>query len=60
MIRFFRKIREKLLITNKTGTYFLYAYDEILLVVAGILMAPHIDNWNENRIERKAELKKKE
>lgn len=56
MIRFFRNIREKLLFTNKGGAYFLYAAGEIILVVAGILIALQIDNWNEDRIERKEEV----
>ncbi len=33
----------------------LYAMGEIFLVVIGILLALQINNWNENRIERKLE-----
>ena len=57
MIKFFRKIRQNLLMENKTGKYFKYAVGEIILVVIGILIALSINNWNENRknsIEEKA------
>ena len=49
MIKFFRKIRQNLLMKNKTGKYFKYAIGEIVLVVIGILIALQINNWNENR-----------
>ncbi|WP_183487124.1 DUF6090 family protein [Lacinutrix iliipiscaria] len=49
MIKFFRKIRQNLLMENKTGKYFKYAIGEIILVVIGILIALQINNWNENR-----------
>ena len=47
MIKFFRKIRQKLLTENKFSKYFLYAIGEIILVVIGILIALQINNWNE-------------
>jgi hypothetical protein len=47
MIKFFRKIRQNLLMENKTGKYFKYAIGEIVLVVVGILIALQINNWNE-------------
>jgi len=53
MIKFFRKIRQNLLMENKTGKYFKYAIGEIILVVIGILIALQINNWNEN--QKKAE-----
>jgi len=53
MIKFFRKIRQKLLTENKFSKYLLYAIGEIILVVIGILIALSINNWNE---ERKQEL----
>ena len=49
MIKFFRKIRQKLLSENKFSKYLLYAVGEIVLVVIGILIALQINNWNENR-----------
>lgn len=55
MIKFFRKIRQKMLTENKFSNYLLYAFGEILLVVIGILIALQINNWNENNKNRSAE-----
>ncbi len=55
MIKFFRKIRFNLMSENKTGKYFKYAIGEIVLVVLGILIALQINNWNEQRKQRKLE-----
>ncbi|HAT67785.1 MAG TPA: hypothetical protein DCS66_24830 [Flavobacteriaceae bacterium] len=52
MIKFFRKIRQKLLSENKFNKYLLYAMGEIILVVIGILIALQINNWNELKSER--------
>ena len=49
MIKFFRKIRQNLLMENKTSKYFKYAIGEIVLVVIGILIALQINNWNEHQ-----------
>ena len=49
MIKFFRKIRQKLLSENKFSKYFIYAIGEIILVVIGILIALQVNNWNEER-----------
>mgnify|MGYP000241732914 CR=1 FL=1 len=49
MIKFFRRIRQNLIMENKTSKYFKYAIGEIILVVIGILIALQINNWNENR-----------
>ncbi|GHA30492.1 hypothetical protein GCM10007103_09880 [Salinimicrobium marinum] len=48
-MKFFRKIRQKLLIESKFSKYLLYAIGEIILVVIGILIALQINNWNQNR-----------
>jgi uncharacterized membrane protein len=53
MIKFFRKIRQNLLMENKTGKYLKYAIGEIVLVVIGILIALSINNFNNSRQERK-------
>jgi hypothetical protein len=52
MIKLFRKIRQNLLMENKTGKYFKYAIGEIILVVIGILIALSINTWNEERKEQ--------
>ena len=49
MIKFFRKIRQNLLVENKFSKYLFYAIGEILLVVIGILIAVNINNWNEHK-----------
>jgi len=55
MIKFFNKIRQKMLTQNKFSNYLLYGFGEILLVVIGILIALQINNWNENNKNRSAE-----
>lgn len=55
MLKFFRKIRQNLLMENKTGKYFKYAVGEIALVMIGILLALQVNNWNNNRIDSKRE-----
>ncbi len=49
MINYFRKIRQQLLVENKTGKYLKYAIGEIVLVVIGILIALSINNWDINK-----------
>jgi hypothetical protein len=56
MIKFFRKIRQKMLTENKFSKYLLYAIGEIVLVVIGILIALQINNWNETNKLQKREL----
>lgn len=56
MIKFFRRIRGRLLSEGRLGKYLLYAIGEILLVVAGILIALNINNNNELRKQRAKEL----
>ena len=54
MIKFFRKIRQNLILEGKTGKYFKYAIVEIVLVVIGILIALQINtakNEKDKRIE---------
>ena len=49
MIKFFRKIRRKLLVEGNTGKYFQYAIGEIILVVIGILIALQLNEWDDHR-----------
>ena len=49
MIKFFRKIRHKLLTENKLSKYLLYAIGEIILVVIGILIALWLNNLNSEK-----------
>jgi hypothetical protein len=57
MIKFFRKIRQKMLTENKFSKYLLYAIGEIILVVIGILIALSVNNWNTERSSDNAALK---
>lgn len=52
MIKFFRRIRRKLIDEGNLKRYLVYAIGEILLVVIGILIALQINNWNEWKKER--------
>ena len=54
MIKFFRKIRQKLLSENKFSKYLIYAIGEIILVVIGILIALQVNNQNQIKNEKKA------
>jgi len=69
MIKFFRQIRQNLIMENKTGKpaampstgkpavrYLKYALGEIVLVVIGIFLALQLNNWNELRKQRIEEL----
>ncbi|RMA67525.1 DUF6090 family protein [Ulvibacter antarcticus] len=49
MIKFFRKIRQKMLTENNFSKYLIYAIGEIVLVIIGILIALQINNWNINQ-----------
>jgi hypothetical protein len=55
MIKFFRKIRQRLLTENKISKYLLYAIGEIILVVIGILIALQVNEWNYERNRKIAE-----
>jgi len=55
MIKFFRKIRQQLIAEKRISQYLLYALGEIVLVVAGILIALAINNGNEQRLTRDKE-----
>lgn len=51
-MRLFRTVRHSLVPGEGLSRYLRYALGEIVLVVAGILIALQINNWNEERIEQ--------
>lgn len=57
MLKFFSRIRRKLLDEGNLKRYLIYAIGEILLVMGGILLALQVNNWNENNKNREAEYK---
>jgi hypothetical protein len=56
MIKFFRRVRQRLLSENKFSKYLLYAIGEIALVMIGILLALQVNNWNQSVNNAKKEL----
>lgn len=57
MLKFFRKIRQKLLSENNFSKYLIYAIGEVILVVIGILIAVNVNNLNERNKKRDLESK---
>lgn len=62
MLKFFRKIRQNVIMNNLTSKstgratkYILYAIGEIALVMVGILLALQVNNWNEEKKSIKKE-----
>ena len=56
MLPVFRRARKNLADENQFFKYSRYAIGEIVLVVIGILIALQINNWNEDRKDKKLEL----
>lgn len=56
MLKFFRRIRRKLLQEGNFRQYLLYAIGEILLVMVGILLALQVNSWDENKQKRMEEI----
>ena len=52
MLKFFKRIRRKLIDGGNLKRYLVYAIGEILLVMAGILLALQVNNWNEKRKDK--------
>jgi len=52
MLKFFRKIRRKLINESNLKRYLIYAIGEILLVMIGILLALQVNNLNEEKKSR--------
>jgi hypothetical protein len=55
MLKFFRRIRRKLIDEGNLKRYLIYAIGEILLVMIGILLALQVNNWSENKKEKRLE-----
>ncbi len=55
MLKFFRRIRRKLIDEGNLKRYLIYAIGEILLVMIGILLALQVNNWNESKKAGKEE-----
>jgi len=49
MSKLFKKLRFDLFMKGNKGSYYKYAFGEIILLVLGILIALSINNWNEER-----------
>lgn len=56
MALFFKRIRQKLLLSRRFGKYTLYALGEVLIVIVGILVAVQVNNKNKEREDRVIEL----
>lgn len=56
MLKFFRRIRKRLIDGGSFNKYLIYAAGEILLVMIGILLALQINNANEARKDRNKEI----
>jgi len=57
MPKLFHNIRKDLIKGSRLRKYLIYAVGEIVLLVAGILIAVQINNMNSRRIERNNESK---
>lgn len=55
MLRFFRQIRQRLIVENRFSKYLIYAVGEIVLVIVGIFIALQVNSWNEDRKLRSTE-----
>jgi hypothetical protein len=56
-MKLFRNLRQTLIKEGNPKRYMLYAIGEILLVMIGISLAFQVDNWNEDRIKKTAEIR---
>jgi len=56
MLKFIRRLRQNALNANNSRKYIRYAVGEIILVVAGILIALQLNNWNEAKKNQQVEV----
>jgi len=57
MLKFFRRIRYRLINEDKTRKYFQYAIGEIILIIVGVLIALSVAEWNSGRKNQSYEQK---
>ena len=57
MLKFFRRIRYRLINEDKTRKYFQYAIGEIILIIVGVLVALSVAEWNSARKNQSYEIK---
>ncbi len=50
MLKYWKKIKRKLINEGNLKRYLIYAFGEVILVVIGILIAVQLNNWNQKRI----------
>jgi len=55
MIRIFKNIKSEKEEVERAGNFWTFVIGEFVLVFLGILVALQVDNWNQNRKERKLE-----
>ena len=56
MLNYFKEVRNKLVKEGNLRKYVAYAIGEIVIVVAGILLALYLNNWNQERTDKKLEI----
>ena len=56
-MKLFRSLRQNLVKEGNLKRYLIYAVGEILLVMIGISLAFQVNNWDDNRIKKKAEIR---
>jgi hypothetical protein len=56
MLNYFKEVRNKLVKEGNLRKYIAYAIGEIVIVVAGILLALYLNNWNQERTDKKLEI----
>jgi len=56
MLNYLRELRNRFAKEGNLGKYLTYAIGEIIIVVAGILLALYLNNWNQKRTEKKLEI----
>jgi hypothetical protein len=56
MLNHLREIRNRLLKEGNLRKFLIYAVGEIIIVVAGILLALYLNNWNQERTDKNLEI----